>query len=75
MSKILLSVNEMSCQHCVRAIEQAVGEIEGTNEVLVDLDKKEVSVTFDETQVNIAQIVDLIEEAGYEVDKKQLAGV
>ncbi|WP_237446451.1 heavy-metal-associated domain-containing protein [Shimazuella alba] len=57
------------------AIEQAVGEIEGTNEVLVDLDKKEVSVTFDEKQVNIAQIVDLIEEAGYEVDKKQLAGV
>jgi copper chaperone len=75
MSKILLSVNEMSCQHCVRAIEQAVGEIEGTKEVLVDLETKEVSVIFDEKQVSIAQIVNVIEEAGYEVDKRQLVGV
>ncbi|MCH5585380.1 copper ion binding protein [Shimazuella sp. AN120528] len=75
MSKILLSVNGMSCQHCVRAIKQAVGALKGTNTVVVDLNKQEVSVSFDEQQLEIEQIVDAILEEGYEVGKKQLVGV
>jgi copper chaperone len=75
MSKILLSVNGMSCQHCVRAIEQAVINLKGADNVTIDLLNKEVTVTFDEKQLGPEQIVDAIQEVGYEVEKKQLVGV
>jgi copper chaperone len=75
MTKIQLSVNGMSCNHCVRAIEQAVGEIDGTKEIKVELEKKEVSVSFDDKKVNLEQIIDAIQEEGYEIEKRQLVNV
>jgi copper chaperone len=75
MTKILLSVNGMSCNHCVRVIEQAVGEIDGTKEIKVELEKKEVSVSFDDKKVNLEQIIDAIQEEGYEIEKRQLVNV
>jgi copper chaperone len=75
MSKIILSVSDMSCGHCVQAIEQAVEELIGIQDALVDLEQKEVLVSFDEKQVNIEKIVDVIKEAGYEVQKRQLVDV
>ncbi|WP_028778458.1 copper ion binding protein [Shimazuella kribbensis] len=75
MTKTLLSVNGMSCNHCVHAIEQAVGEIDGTKEIKVELAKKEVSVTFDDQKVNLDQIVDAIQEEGYVVEERKLVGV
>lgn len=75
MSKIILSVKGMTCQHCVRAIEQALGELNGVQSVEVDLDKKEVTVSFDERRLEMEPIVDAIQEEGYEVEGKQLISV
>lgn len=29
MEKVLLNIEGMTCQHCVNAVKQAVGEIDG----------------------------------------------
>lgn len=75
MSKILLSVKGMSCQHCVKAIEQALSELNGVQSAEVDLGKKEVTVSFDEHRLEMEPIVDAIQEEGYKVEGKQLIGV
>lgn len=75
MSKIILSVKRMTCQHCVRAIEQALGELNGVQSVEVDLGKKEVTVSFDERRLEMEPIVDAIQEEGYEVEGNQLISV
>lgn len=38
-----ITVNGMSCQHCVASVQQALEEIPGISHVTVDLEKKLVS--------------------------------
>jgi copper chaperone CopZ len=40
MAKTVLSVDGMSCDHCVRAITKAVGALPGVSHVAVDLNAK-----------------------------------
>ena len=67
MENVILNVQGMSCGHCVKAVEGGVGELQGINEVKVDLNAAKVTVTFDEAQVSVAAIKEAIEEQGYDV--------
>lgn len=67
MDSITLTVKGMSCEHCVRAIEENVGKQQGVVDVKVDLDQATVDVRFDSKQVNDQQIIQIIEEQGYDV--------
>ena len=61
----ILSVPEISCQHCVNAITKEVSRLQGVRNVQVDLTTKRVSVEASE-QVSPAQLVEAINEAGYD---------
>jgi copper ion binding protein len=61
----ILSVPEISCQHCVNAITKEVSRLRGVRNVQVDLATKRVSVDANE-QVSPAQLVEAINEAGYD---------
>ena len=62
----ILNVKGMTCQHCVMSVKKALGEIEGIQNVNVDLEKGEVR--FDNTKnLDPDLIKKSIEEAGYEV--------
>jgi copper ion binding protein len=61
----ILSVPEISCQHCVNAITKEVSRLQGVRNVQVDLATKRVSVDTSE-QVSPAQLVEAINEAGYD---------
>ncbi len=58
-------VPAVSCQHCVNAITQEVSQIPGVRNVAVDINTKRVSVDAGE-QVSQQQIVEAINEAGYD---------
>lgn len=62
-----LNVNGMSCEHCVKAVKGAVGELNGVDSVNVDLKGKKVTIEFDSEKVTAAQIKDAIEDQGYDV--------
>jgi copper chaperone len=47
MEKSVLRVNGMSCQHCVKAVETAVGALPGVSGVSVDLAAKTATVEYD----------------------------
>ena len=53
MEKITLNVQGMSCGHCVNAIENSVGQLEGVEQVKVNLEDAQVDVAFDESQVSL----------------------
>ena len=61
----ILTVPEISCQHCVNAITKEVSRLQGVRNVQVDLATKRVSVDASE-QVSPAQLVEAINEAGYD---------
>jgi copper chaperone len=64
MTKI--KIKGMSCQHCVMAVTKALKEIEGVQDVSVDLTSGEA--TFNETRpVDQAKVKEKIKNAGYEV--------
>lgn len=65
MKKEVLHVEGMSCNHCVRSIEEALSKMH--IQAKVDLASKTVSVEYDETQVNREQIQQIIEDQGYDV--------
>lgn len=67
MQTITLNVKGMSCGHCVKAVEGSVGELEGVDQVSVNLDEALVEVSFNEAQVSSDRIKETIEDQGYDV--------
>ncbi len=62
----LIKVSGMSCQHCVMSVKKALNQLEGIENVQVDLQKGEVR--FENTRaVAPHQIQKAIEGAGYQV--------
>jgi copper chaperone len=61
-----LSIEGMSCGHCVKHVEEALKEIGGVTSVAVDLAKKKAVVEASDG-VAEAQLKKAVEEAGYEV--------
>jgi copper chaperone len=61
-----IKIKGMTCNHCVMAVTKALSEIEGIQDVAVDLSKGEA--TFQEVQpVDISVVKEGIRKAGYEV--------
>jgi copper ion binding protein len=59
------TVPSMSCQHCVNAITNEVSQVNGVQNVKIDLNTKRVSVQTTE-QVSTDEVVNAIKEAGYD---------
>ncbi|MEX2415468.1 MAG: copper chaperone CopZ, partial [Paenibacillaceae bacterium] len=60
-----LTVQGMSCGHCVNSVEGAVKKIGA--EAKVDLATNSVTVAFDETKISLDAIKETIEDQGYDV--------
>jgi copper ion binding protein len=66
-TRVILNVPTVSCDHCKRAIEGAVGALAGVDEVLVDVADKTVTVGYDPASVALDGIEAAIADEGYEV--------
>jgi copper chaperone len=67
MEKIVLKVDGMSCEHCVRAVANAVAGIAGTADVSVSLKDGTVSFGYDSGKAALDAIEAAIIEEGYTV--------
>lgn len=67
MEKSILKVDGMACEHCVKAVNGAVGSLDGVESVAVDLETKEVTVTHDPAAAPLEKIKEEIEDQGYEI--------
>ncbi|MBE5966244.1 MAG: copper chaperone CopZ [Lachnospiraceae bacterium] len=67
MENTIIHVNGMSCQHCVKAVTNAVGALNGVSDVEVDLKAKTATVGFDKEKITLDKIKAAIEDQGYNV--------
>jgi len=69
MEKVVLKVDGMSCEHCVRAVNNAVAGIAGTANVSADLEAGTVSFDYDSGKTELDAIAAAITEEGYTVKR------
>ncbi|MFB5664190.1 copper chaperone CopZ [Alteribacillus sp. HJP-4] len=62
-----LKVKGMSCGHCVKAVEDGVGGLEGVAAVQVNLDAGIVEVKYNDEKITHDDIAEAIDEQGYDV--------
>ncbi|WHX99277.1 copper chaperone CopZ [Neobacillus sp. DY30] len=68
MEKVTLNVQGMSCDHCVKAVEGSVGELNGVSSVKVNLKAKTVDVEYNNQEVTLDKIKETIDDQGYDVE-------
>lgn len=65
MKREIIMIKGMSCEHCSRAVTEALKSIEGVKEVIVDLRTGTAEVEFDETKADISNLKKSIADEGY----------
>ena len=68
MSSVTLNVPDISCEHCERTITNMLQPVEGVRSVSVDIPARQVSVDYDEAQVSLEKMKDLLQEEDYAVE-------
>ncbi|HEX8598301.1 MAG TPA: heavy-metal-associated domain-containing protein [Chloroflexia bacterium] len=67
MSKVILEVPDMSCGHCESTVRGALQGQPGVNSVQVDLPGKVVYLDYDESQLDLEKVSEVLDEEGYTV--------
>jgi copper ion binding protein len=67
MTEQILSVPDISCDHCKMTIEEALSQLSGVDAANVDIAAKTVALSFNESAVSLDEIVDTLTHVGYEV--------
>lgn len=65
--KVTLTTPDISCAHCVAAINKAVGGLDGVSTVAADEQTKQVAIAFDPARVTLAEIEATLDDEGYPV--------
>jgi mercuric ion binding protein len=55
----------MTCATCPITVRQALTKVKGVRRAVVDFEKKQATVTFDDAQTNVAALVKATTDAGY----------
>ncbi len=67
MNEVTYTISGMSCEHCVKAVENALKEIDGVTVRNVEIGR--AVVAYDDDQVKGAEVVAALEEEGYRVEE------
>lgn len=62
-----LKVEGMTCNHCKSAVTSALKELNGVQDVDVNLERGEASVVYEEGKVSESDMKNAVEEQGYDV--------
>jgi copper ion binding protein len=65
-----LSVEGMTCEHCVNRVKKIIEKFAGVSDVQVVLEQKEASFICNPAQADVAGIVKAINDFGYSAAEK-----
>ncbi len=65
----ILSVPDISCEHCVKTINGALGALPGVETVNTDIATRSVQLRYDPAQVSMDTIATTLDDAGYTIAK------
>jgi copper chaperone CopZ len=64
---VLIRIEGMHCHKCEQSIQKALSAQPGVHEVEVDFNSQQASVLFDRDAVPVAQLMEAVRNAGYQV--------
>jgi copper ion binding protein len=65
-----LSVEGMTCEHCVKRVQKIIEKFQGVSDIQVILEQKEATFSCDPAQADVAGIVKAINDFGYSAAEK-----
>lgn len=68
MSNVTLNVPDISCEHCERTITNTLQPVAGVRTVHVDIPARQVSVDYDDAQVSVDRMKELLRDEEYPVE-------
>jgi copper chaperone len=69
MATATLKVTGMSCEHCVRAVTQALQGTDGVRNAMVDLKAARATVEYDEDKTNPRALAGAVMDEGYTAEE------
>jgi len=69
MSKVILAIPEITCGHCAMTVTNALKPRAGVKEVKVSIPKHEVLLEFDEGQISLDQVKEILAGEEYLVEE------
>lgn len=67
MSEAILTVPNISCEHCERSVVEALSPTEGVQQVSVDIPAKTVKVVYDAERVTVDDFSSILAAEDYPV--------
>jgi copper chaperone len=67
MATTVLTVPDISCEHCVRSVTNALTPVDGVQDVQIDIPTKQVTVAYDNAKVDVEQMKAILAEEDYPV--------
>lgn len=64
-----LSVPDISCEHCVHAINGALKNLPGVEAVSTDIPTKTVHLRYDASQLSLEKVEAVLDDVGYTIAK------
>ncbi len=68
MATTVLNVPDISCEHCERAITNALSPVDGVRSVNVDIPGRQVRVDYDDSTVDVNRMKEILQEEDYPVE-------
>ena len=65
--QLTLPVTGMTCANCVATVERNVRKLDGVREANVNFASEKLTLTYDDSLLNMGEIVGRIRRAGYDV--------
>ena len=65
IKEINLKIEGMRCAGCSTRLEKVLNNLEGVETAKVSLEEKKATIKYDETKINIENIKEAIEDAGF----------
>ncbi|WP_455038795.1 heavy-metal-associated domain-containing protein [Kingella denitrificans] len=66
MATVTLNIDGMTCGGCVKSVTKVLNDLDGVRSATVSLENKNAQVEFDEGKIQIAQLVEAVEDAGFD---------
>ena len=69
MSKVILDIPEITCSHCAMTVTNALKPKAGVREVKVSIPQHEVLLEFDEGQISLDEVKQILAGEEYPVEE------
>ncbi len=72
MKQVILPITGMTCANCVATVERNVKKLEGVEETSVNLVTEKATVTYDPSLLNLDEITQRVNKAGYGIATNEI---